>query len=351
LRSVRDNFQQVASSAPDLWYGMFCIYGDIPEEGVAPIDLVSTREPLAVKPCYQVGAVRRPDGARAEGFLFGNRRALEQFRSLGNAAYLALLDSPRKDIADSLPPPHSPRERFPRWLDVLCLLAGLRPSPLLSTRESIISVSLGDWTTEEESSGFAHVNSVFLEQNVFVASAAAIDLILSGPSALVASAVQSESDRQGTKTPRFRDWAFGLEDGRRWHVFKKSKGRWEHRGLCCTVPSGRRARLTSELARGGGLLSMKSAVGIESRNCPGKDPENLKHLIVEELSRFRSDLREAMGITEVSKRTDPLKYDETSQNWQAEVEIGYAIQVEGNKLAFRSPNELTPEERMDSAQG
>jgi hypothetical protein len=149
----------------------------------------------------------------------------------------------------------------------------------------------------------------------------------------------------------FSEWAFGLEDGRRWQTFKRSRGRWEHRGLCCKVPRGRRTRLTVELAQCGGLLPMEAAVAIELRHCPGKPREQLKQSITGEVSRFRADLRKAMGIIEVSKDTDPLPYDDVNHAWQARVGIGYAIEHDGGRMVFRPREDLTPDEQIDSTQG
>jgi hypothetical protein len=178
LRSVRDAFQHASSPSPDLWYGIFRVFGDIPEEGVHPVEIVMAREPLTRKRAYELGPARRHDGGVGHGFLFGDYQALEQFKSLGNTAYIAVSGSPRKDITDSLPPPKSPRQRFPRWLDVLSIVAGQRLSPLVSIRESTIDESLDDWTAKDATRGFVHVNSAFLEQNVFTASVAALGVLI-----------------------------------------------------------------------------------------------------------------------------------------------------------------------------
>jgi hypothetical protein len=156
---------------------------------------------------------------------------------------------------------------------------------------------------------------------------------------------------ESSKSPRFGTWAFGLEADGRWHTFTVFKGRWEHRGPCCTTSDGLQRRLTDALAQGDGILSMSDADAIETEIHPGKASKERKRYIAQELSRFRAELRRAMGIVGgPTKSNDPLPYDDENRAWQARVEVGYAIEDDDGRLVFRKREGLTADEEIDRNQ-
>jgi hypothetical protein len=199
LRFVREQIRSTSLDRRDLWHGRIISaeYGSEDEprdttEGRNPWILIAAHEPLAGKPV--AGIDRCVVGLQSveRGRYFGDRSALSPFRHLVSIAFRALLKGgPHQARAKAISPPRHPSDLSPRWLDLLHDLAENCPSAKL--RAPIRQVQMfgpmklpEKWPEGVEEIDYAQiagdedVSSVafcFLEQDVFTATCAAINLL------------------------------------------------------------------------------------------------------------------------------------------------------------------------------
>jgi hypothetical protein len=151
--------------------------------------------------------------------------------------------------------------------------------------------------------------------------------------------------------PRWRDWAIGLEHGKRWHLFKRHAGEWYQHKLVEGISMGRQQRLMTAFADGGGSLTKSQALKLELEHYSAGDVDRLMGVIKPEISRLRGIIRVAIGVND--DRADPLPFDETNTVWRAEIQIGYATQEDReylggeHRLRFKIREQLTVEDRAD----
>jgi hypothetical protein len=151
------------------------------------------------------------------------------------------------------------------------------------------------------------------------------------------------------------DWAFGLEHGvarPKWHVFKKHRGEWRQRELLQGLLGGTQPVLLKAFAAGGGFLGKREAFKLVGPSASASDYRKIMGIIKPELSRLRALLRRAVGCS--NKRVDPLPWDGPNHGWRAAVEIGYALEIDGQhigegqgRLQFKTQEQLRDSERLD----
>src|SRR5262249_7495990 len=100
------------------------------------------------------------------GRFWGDREDLLRWQGIADAAYEALLESPREDVYGWIDKPTAPRCRSNAWLQVLYLLAGGGGSPLRG---------------RERDFGWRPTTFAVLERDLATSSVAAIDLIAGVP--------------------------------------------------------------------------------------------------------------------------------------------------------------------------
>jgi hypothetical protein len=161
---------------------------------------------------------------------------------------------------------------------------------------------------------------------------------------------ESERTSRGS-TPRWKDWAIGLEVGNKWHLFRITKGEWRQQRVVNGISKGRQAKLMVALAEGGGFLARDEAVKLERSTFSGGEIDTLMGKIKPEISKLRGVIRTAIGVN--NPKADPLPFDDAQVGWRAEIEIGYAEQEDGEhlggerRLRFKTYHELTKDERAD----
>jgi hypothetical protein len=162
---------------------------------------------------------------------------------------------------------------------------------------------------------------------------------------------ENELANAGGSKPRWQLWAIGSEDGAKWHLFRQNKGEWRQQRLVKGIAKGMQANLLKKFVEGGGFLEKTEALKLVHRTWSPGDVDKLMGKIKPEMSRLRTTIRKAIGVT--TSQGDPLPFDEIQKGWRAEIQIGYALQEDGEhlggerRLRFKSHDELTPEERAD----
>jgi hypothetical protein len=192
LRFVRDQFSRI-SLLYDLRHGIIYSEGREPTEG--EWRWVEIHEAPYLGPPLALTEWR--DGAEpVYGKFFGNAEGLSYFRDCGDAAFRCLLQSSdyRRTIED-LGCPEQPRDCSNCWLAILyrwarennhsSLRARLREAVLSRIGEPRFAYTGPDGIDVYEVSdvpeaSFTAISYAFLETNVLLASAAAVDLLLQG---------------------------------------------------------------------------------------------------------------------------------------------------------------------------
>jgi hypothetical protein len=106
-----------------------------------------------------------------------------------------------------------------------------------------------------------------------------------------------------------------------------------------------------KLADGGGFLEKLVALKLVRRNFSLGEVDKLMGKIKPEISKLRKIIRKTIGVE--TTRFDPLPFDEVQKGWRAEIQIGYAVQEDGEhlggerRLRFKTREELTCEELAD----
>jgi len=182
LKYLHAQFQGVPLPQRDLWHGRLLEEGyPLADAGLepAPIDswsIIQAHERLARKPRIAVDTSLVGCQQFERGRYFGDAKLLEGFRSLASMAFTALQGGPFEGLVNQVRRADSPRDCSPCWVDVLYLLAERKGSPLLHAPRRTASCMGGDDPTNPEM--FTVVGYTFLFQDLFTASAAAIDLLL-----------------------------------------------------------------------------------------------------------------------------------------------------------------------------
>jgi hypothetical protein len=151
--------------------------------------------------------------------------------------------------------------------------------------------------------------------------------------------------------PRWKMWAIGLETDHKWHLFRQVHGEWRHQRLMQGISKGRQAKLMTALADGGGFLAKAKALKLERSNYSRGDIDKLMGRIKPEFAKLRDAIREALNVQK--SEADPLPFDPTNAGWRAEIEIGYAVQDDGDhvggekRLRFKTHEQLTDDELTD----
>jgi hypothetical protein len=160
-----------------------------------------------------------------------------------------------------------------------------------------------------------------------------------------------DTEQVNGSKPRWNMWAIGLEVGDKWHLFRKHQGEWRQQRLVEGIPKGRQTKLLKAFATEGGFLPKISALRLERLTFSAGEIDVLMRLIKPEISNLRAILRAAIEVT--NTKADPLPYDDHRAGWQAEIQIGYAVQEDGEhlggerRLRFRTREELTTDEAVD----
>jgi hypothetical protein len=158
--------------------------------------------------------------------------------------------------------------------------------------------------------------------------------------------------RGGASAPRFEQWAVGMEYNKKWHLFRVVRRKWQHCGPLKGLRGGLRAKLLEGFAANDGVLVKSQALKIAGGPAACADSETVMKKIKPELSALRGILREAVGVA--NSKEDPLPWDEPCDAWQARVQVGFAIQEDGQKLGgegrlrFSLRSGLSPEENIDA---
>lgn len=172
----------------------------------------------------------------------------------------------------------------------------------------------------------------------------------SGPRANANDHATNTKAKPNSSSPRWNQWAIGLETKEKWHLFKLVNGDWRPQRLL-EVPRGRQDKLLCAFAKGGGLLAKVNALKLERANYSAGEVDKLMGRIKPEISNLRENIRGAIGVGE--SRADPLPYEHSSQGWRAAIQIGYAVQEDGlhlgseNRLRFKTWDQLTGDEKAD----
>jgi hypothetical protein len=181
LGFLRAQFEQQPPSQRDLWHGnLLEEWRPLEDSGLelAPLDpwrAIEAFEPLAQKPRVATDIALVKGSPFERGRYFGDRKLVTVFRSLASAAYQAILGGPFADLTGQVLRADSPRDHSPCWVDVLYLLADRGDSPLLRAPRRENSVMGGDAQNPDT---FIGVTYAFLFTDLFTASMAAIDLLL-----------------------------------------------------------------------------------------------------------------------------------------------------------------------------
>jgi hypothetical protein len=178
LRALRDEF--AAAPLADLHHACILLDPDesLHETGFQPFHEVwQTGEPITDS------ELRFRNGSVSRGRFFGDRNVYRQYRRPGNRAAAALEGLPvAADFLARLPYPPSRRGNgFLAWTEFLYFIAN-DDNPRVRVQESVAFVWRNDWDApdrghELEASPFCR----WLDQNLYGASAAALDLLLIDP--------------------------------------------------------------------------------------------------------------------------------------------------------------------------
>jgi hypothetical protein len=150
--------------------------------------------------------------------------------------------------------------------------------------------------------------------------------------------------REQPATPKFENWAIGLEHSDVWHIFKKFGDAWRHQRRLSGLSTGMQANLFKGFAEGSGFLSDHEATKRIRKTYDQSDRRRILKRIKPEISHMRSVIRAATHLTDTS--VDPLPRDRNMHGWQARIQIGYAIKEDG-KLQFKTWEHLTTDETLD----
>jgi hypothetical protein len=164
------------------------------------------------------------------------------------------------------------------------------------------------------------------------------------------AAVES-GNGQADRPINLRDYAIGLEDGRKWHLFRLIKHEWRPLRALQGIAKGKQQSLLEALARQEGILSRVDAVNLGGKAITGELAKKRWEIIKSEMSNIRQRIRNALKIT--GKRVDPIPWSEGGSGWHALIQIGYAVQEDGeqtggeSRLRFKMRSELSRDERAD----
>jgi hypothetical protein len=151
--------------------------------------------------------------------------------------------------------------------------------------------------------------------------------------------------------PRWNHWALGVEAGNKWHLFRQVAGEWRPQRVVGGISKGRQAKLMKAFADRGGFLAKVDALKLERPSYSAGDIDRIMNYIKPELARLRETIRKATGVQNTD--TDPLPFDGARKGWQAVIQIGYAVQEDGEhvggekRLRFKVRAELTQDESAD----
>jgi HEAT repeat protein len=165
---------------------------------------------------------------------------------------------------------------------------------------------------------------------------------------------ESDAPRESGRAsrPRFEQWAVGLEDNKKWHVFHRMSGKWRACGPLTGLQGGLRAKLLKAFAEQGGALRKAEAIAVAGHTYSPLDDDKVMKAVSPELSHLRRILRQACKIT--NSNADPLPWDGARRSWVAAIHIGYAVQEDGQRvggerrLTFKTHQNLSAEEKMDA---
>jgi hypothetical protein len=168
------------------------------------------------------------------------------------------------------------------------------------------------------------------------------------------SASVTDQGRPTAREPKYSEWAFGQEDGDRWHTFRHRSGRWEHQGLLNGLDDKLQA-LMSAFAKGNEVVRLDDLINIRRTHPGAAESKRVQNLIKPEMTRLRNVLLLAMNLPRTSAaniKLDPLPPCKEPRGYQARVHIGYAIKddeghVGDDRLRFQTYQELSHEDRMD----
>ena len=150
------------------------------------------------------------------------------------------------------------------------------------------------------------------------------------------------SDEGSTADQNLDRQAIGF-DGEKWYVFSRYGHEWRERGMLKGISKGDTQALLEAFANGGGFLSKTTAVNMRCfSSCDAK--ELMAKTISPNLSRLRKAIRIKLKL---SKKTDPLPWDQERKGWVAAIQVGYAVPGDQARLQFKTRQDLSPEERVD----
>jgi hypothetical protein len=145
---------------------------------------------------------------------------------------------------------------------------------------------------------------------------------------------------------RFEQCAVGIDGARKWQRFTRHGSEWRHRGPLKGLRKGLREKLLRAFAEYGGGLgradALKTAAGGPFHPT---DASKLMKKIKPEMSELREILRAAFGVTD---KADPLPWEDKAEAWHARIHIGFATKDDQGRLTFRTMEELSREEALDS---
>jgi len=146
--------------------------------------------------------------------------------------------------------------------------------------------------------------------------------------------------------PRLDKWAFGLEDDRKWNVFRQYGGSWRWQGILRDLPRGKPAELLKAFAEGGGSLDRNAVYRLWRHTYSAGDTHKILRTAKTTMNTLRKVIRKAIGIAENDKSMNPIPSDKRG-GWQGTIQIGYAVkgdpQAAGgeSRLQFRTREQLT----------
>jgi hypothetical protein len=157
--------------------------------------------------------------------------------------------------------------------------------------------------------------------------------------------VEVKAPGVGEPSPQVKpaNCALGCEAGTTWRVFVRVRGEWRDHGKLKELSIGKQAELLKLFAEGGGLLEKTTALRYERGHYSPGDVPAMMQRIKSEISNLRTLIRRTFSLPD---SVDPLPWEKSSKGWQALIQIGYAVQEDGEslggeqRLRFKTREEL-----------
>ena len=126
---------------------------------------------------------------------------------------------------------------------------------------------------------------------------------------------------------RWKNWAIGF-DGIKWHLYKQHQGEWRQQNVV-KFSKGSQTDLMLGFSAGAGFLPKTVALKLKRPNFSSADVDPIMNLIKPEMTNLRDTIRLMIGV---NTKDDPLPYDDIQKGWRAEIQIGYAVQHDGENI-------------------